>query len=169
VLIALLVVGGLGLLGAWQVTFFGLNLGAPLNACLAAAFGPEGVGPGQDFAAGLFLMMALVGAVLLLGLLGPLGPKANRRVVAPETRLLLSYWKQVPSTWMVFMIFLGFTIFALAGLAFDTPGSWFDENLGPPAFSPVEMVISGAITLLLGLYLIYLNRKVRELSAIKPE
>ena len=157
--IALIVVGCLGVLGSWNVRFFGKDLGAPLGAWLATTIDPEAVRSARQLVATLFVGLAFSGVVLLLRQRNPL---RNTLWSAPEVRSFLADWKLLFTTWMVFVCFLSLTIVALVGLAFDVPGSWLDENLGPPRIGPVEMVICGAVTLLLGLYLIHLTRKVHS-------
>jgi hypothetical protein len=155
--VGLLVISTWGLLACWNRPLFGWQVGAPLTRWLGAALGAEGIDPGRDLLGKVFFLALLVSVIWLLAL---------RRILwqahDPYVQEMVLDLKAATTTLLVFLAFLGGTLVFLVRNAFGGPGTWLDDTLGTPALGYWGVAGLALVTVILGLALRHLNRRLRH-------
>ena len=156
--LVLIGIGCVGFIVSWGVTFFGVDLSAPLSDWLAATLGPEGVDPGRKLAAKLFTLVACLGVLVLFSRRG----RSVRTRSDPQVQAFWSDWKARMEAWVLFLGSLGATVASVFGMGSETRSGWLYERWGPLGVRLGSILIFGGLTILSALYLVHLNRKIRN-------
>jgi|CXWL01.1.fsa_nt_gi hypothetical protein len=160
--IALLVLAAWGLLSSWDANLLGWRVGAPLTRWLQASLGDEGVRPGRDLLGRFFFMIAL-GLVVWLVARRHAGPPLDRRA-----REQIRDTKAAVTTLLLCIASAAATLVFLARNLFGGPGSWPDDNLGPPSLDLSGVALLAGVTLLLAMVLRYLHQRLRRPARSEP-